>query len=396
MQHQELSERINKLETSATLAMAAKARELRAEGKKIIGLSLGEPDFNTPDFIKEAAIQAINDNYNSYTPVDGYVELKEAIIEKFERDNKLTYKPSQIVVSTGAKQSLANVAMVMLNPGDEVILPCPYWVSYRDIVKIAEGTPIEVKTSIENDFKMTPQQLEEAITPQTKMLWFSSPCNPSGSLYSTEELRALADVLQKHPQIIVVSDEIYEHINFAGGHASMAQFEDMYDRTVTVNGVSKAFAMTGWRIGYIGAPEYIARACNKIQGQITSGANCIAQRATITALKAPVSKIQYLIDKFKERRTLILDLLNEVEGFKCNEPEGAFYVFPNVSALFGKTFKGNKIENATDLSMYLLEEAQVATVTGEAFGNPDCIRISYAASEDDIKNAIAQIKEALA
>jgi len=396
MQHQELSERINKLETSATLAMAAKTRELRAEGKKIIGLSLGEPDFNTPDFIKEAAIQAINDNYNSYTPVDGYVELKEAIIEKFERDNKLTYKPSQIVVSTGAKQSLANVAMVMLNPGDEVILPCPYWVSYRDIVKIAEGTPVEVKTSIENDFKMTPQQLEEAITPQTKMLWFSSPCNPSGSLYSTEELRALADVLQKHPQIIVVSDEIYEHINFAGGHASMAQFEDMYDRTVTVNGVSKAFAMTGWRIGYIGAPEYIARACNKIQGQITSGANCIAQRATITALKAPVSKIQYMIDKFKERRTLILDLLNEVEGFKCNEPEGAFYVFPNVSALFGKTFKGNKIENATDLSMYLLEEAQVATVTGEAFGNPDCIRISYAASEDDIKNAIAQIKEALA
>ena len=396
MQHQELSERINKLETSATLAMAAKARELRAEGKKIIGLSLGEPDFNTPDFIKDAAIQAINDNYNSYTPVDGYVELKEAIIEKFERDNKLTYKPSQIVVSTGAKQSLANVAMVMLNPGDEVILPCPYWVSYRDIVKIAEGTPVEVKTSIENDFKMTPQQLEEAITPQTKMLWFSSPCNPSGSLYSTEELRALADVLQKHPQIIVVSDEIYEHINFAGGHASMAQFEDMYDRTVTVNGVSKAFAMTGWRIGYIGAPEYIARACNKIQGQITSGANCIAQRATITALKAPVSKIQYMIDKFKERRTLILDLLNEVEGFKCNEPEGAFYVFPNVSALFGKTFKGNKIENATDLSMYLLEEAQVATVTGEAFGNPDCIRISYAASEDDIKNAIAQIKEALA
>lgn len=395
MQHQELSERINKLETSATLAMAAKARELRAQGKKIIGLSLGEPDFNTPDFIKEAAIQAINDNYNSYTPVDGYVELKEAIIEKFKRDNNLTYNLSQVVVSTGAKQSLANVAMVMLNPEDEVILPCPYWVSYRDIVKIAEGTPVEVKTSIENDFKMTPAQLEEAITPKTKMLWFSSPCNPSGSLYSTEELRALADVLQKYPQIIVVSDEIYEHINFVGGHASMAQFEDMYDRTVTVNGVSKAFAMTGWRIGYIGAPEYIARACNKIQGQITSGANCIAQRATITALKAPVSKIRYMIDKFKERRSLILNLLNEVEGFKCNEPEGAFYVFPNVSELFGKTFKGKKIENATDLSMYLLEEAQVATVTGEAFGNPDCIRISYAASEQEISQAIAQIKEAL-
>lgn len=396
MQHQELSERINKLETSATLAMAAKARELRAQGKKIIGLSLGEPDFNTPDFIKEAAIQAINDNYNSYTPVDGYVELKEAIIEKFKRDNDLDYNLSQIVVSTGAKQSLANVAMVMLDPGDEVILPCPYWVSYRDIVKIAEGTPIEVKTSIENDFKMTPGQLEAAITPKTKMLWFSSPCNPSGSLYSKEELRALADVLQKHPKIIVVSDEIYEHINFSeDGHASMAQFKDMYDRTVTVNGVSKAFAMTGWRIGYIGAPEYIARACTKIQGQITSGANCIAQRATITALKAPVSNIRYMIDKFKERRSLILNLLNEVEGFQCNEPEGAFYVFPNVSELFGKTFKGNKIENATDLSMYLLEEAHVATVTGEAFGNPDCIRISYAASEQEISQAIGQIKEAL-
>ncbi|SHI36026.1 aspartate aminotransferase [Mesonia phycicola] len=393
---EQLSERINKLETSATLAMAAKARELKAEGKNIIGLSLGEPDFNTPDFIKEAAIQAINDNYNSYTPVDGYAELKEAIIEKFQRDNNLTYNPSQIVVSTGAKQSLANVAMVMLNPGDEVILPCPYWVSYRDIVKIAEGTPVEVQTSIENDFKMTPEQLEAAITPKTKMLWYSSPCNPSGSLYSKEELRALADVLQKHPQIIVVSDEIYEHINFVGGHASMAEFEDMKERTVTVNGVSKAFAMTGWRIGYIGAPTYIARACNKIQGQITSGANCIAQRATITALKAPVSKIQYMIDKFKERRTLILNLLSEIDGFQCNEPEGAFYVFPNVSALFGKTFKGVKINNATDLSMFLLEEANVATVTGEAFGNPNCIRISYAASEENITDAIKQIKEALA
>ena len=392
---EQLSERINKLETSATLAMAAKARELKAEGKNIIGLSLGEPDFNTPDFIKEAAIQAINDNYNSYTPVDGYAELKEAIIEKFQRDNNLTYNPSQIVVSTGAKQSLANVAMVMLNPGDEVILPCPYWVSYRDIVKIAEGTPVEVETSIENDFKMTPEQLEAAITPKTKMLWYSSPCNPSGSLYSKEELRALADVLQKHPQIIVVSDEIYEHINFVGGHASMAEFEDMKERTVTVNGVSKAFAMTGWRIGYIGAPTYIARACNKIQGQITSGANCIAQRATITALKAPVSKIQYMIDKFKERRTLILNLLSEIDGFQCNEPEGAFYLFPNVSALFGKTFKGMKINNATDLSMFLLEEANVATVTGEAFGNPNCIRISYAASEENITDAIKQIKAAL-
>ncbi len=394
MQH--LSDRINRLETSATLAMAAKARELKSQGKEIISLSLGEPDFNTPDFIKDAAIQAINDNYNSYTPVDGYADLKEAIRTKFKRDNGLEYSPSQIVVSTGAKQALANVALVSLNPGDEVILPCPYWVSYRDIVKIAEGVSIEVKTSIENDFKMTPKQLEDAITPRTKMLWFSSPCNPSGSLYSKEELRALADVLQKHPDIIVVSDEIYEHINFTGkAHASMAQFEDMYDRTVTVNGVSKAFAMTGWRIGYIGAPTYIARACTKMQGQITSGANCIAQRATIAALEAPVSKIQHMIDTFKERRSLILELLQDVEGFECNQPEGAFYVFPNVSHFFGKTFNNQKINNATDLAMYLLEEANVATVTGDAFGNPDCLRLSYAASETEIKEAIKRIKQAL-
>jgi aspartate aminotransferase len=394
MQNQ-LSDRINKLETSATLAMAAKTRELKAEGKNIIGLSLGEPDFNTPDFIKEAAIQAINDNYNSYTPVDGYDELKQAIINKFKRDNRLTYDKSQIVVSTGAKQCLANVAMVCINPGDEVILPCPYWVSYNDIVKIAEGVPVEVPTTIETDFKMTPEQLEAAITPKTKMLWFSSPCNPSGMLYNKEELRALADVLKKHPDIIVVSDEIYEHINFVGGHVSMAEFEDMYDRTVTVNGVSKAFAMTGWRIGYIGAPTHIARACNKIQGQFTSGANCIAQRATIAALEAPVSKISFMIDTFKERRKLILDLLSEVPGFKCNAPQGAFYVFPDVSELFGKSFRGKTIKNATDLSMYLLEEAEVATVTGEAFGDANCIRLSYAASEKEITKAIQQIKAAL-
>jgi len=394
MQNQ-LSDRINKLETSATLAMAAKTRELKAEGKNIIGLSLGEPDFNTPDFIKEAAIQAINDNYNSYTPVDGYDELKQAIINKFKRDNRLTYDKSQIVVSTGAKQCLANVAMVCINPGDEVILPCPYWVSYNDIVKIAEGVPVEVPTTIETDFKMTPEQLEAAITPKTKMLWFSSPCNPSGMLYNKEELRALADVLKKYPDIIVVSDEIYEHINFVGGHVSIAEFEDMYDRTVTVNGVSKAFAMTGWRIGYIGAPTHIARACNKIQGQFTSGANCIAQRATIAALEAPVSKISFMIDTFKERRKLILDLLSEVPGFKCNAPQGAFYVFPDVSELFGKSFRGKTINNATDLSMYILEEAEVATVTGEAFGDANCIRLSYAASEKEITQAIQQIKAAL-
>jgi len=392
---QQLSDRINNLETSATLAMAAKARELKEAGKDIIGLSLGEPDFNTPDFIKEAAIKAINENYNSYTPVDGYVQLKDAIITKFKRDNKLTYDRSQIVVSTGAKQSLYNVAMVCLNAGDEVILPCPYWVSYSDIVKLADGVPVEVPTTIDSDFKMTAEQLEAAITPKTKMLWYSSPCNPSGSIYSEDELRALADVLQKHPQIVVVSDEIYEHINYVGGHFSMAQLDDMRERTVTVNGVSKAFAMTGWRIGYIGAPSYIARACNKLQGQVTSGANCIAQRAVITALEAPISEIQFMVDQFKERRKLILELLADIPGFECNEPEGAFYVFPNIEHYIGKELKGQTIKDASDFSMFLLEHANVATVTGDAFGGPNCIRLSYAASQDDIKNAMSRIKKAV-
>ncbi len=390
-----LSERILNMATSATLAMAAKARELKGQGKDIIGLSLGEPDFNTPDFIKEAAKQAIDDNYNSYTPVDGYAELKKAIIDKFHRDNHLHYPAAQIVVSTGAKQCLANVALVLLGKGDEVILPCPYWVSYADIVKLSEGVPVEVKTSIDTDFKMTATQLESAITPKTKMVWFSSPCNPSGSVYSKQELRALADVLKKYPNIYVVSDEIYEHINYGTGHASMAQFKDMYERTITVNGVSKAFAMTGWRIGYLGAPETIARACNKMQGQITSGANCIAQRAVIKALEALPSKVQYMIDEFKIRRDLMLNLLSEIEGFSCNIPEGAFYVFPDISSLFGKTFKGKKIANASDLSLFLLEEALVATVTGDAFGNPNCIRISYAASQAQITEAVTRIKRAL-
>jgi len=388
-----LSDRILNMATSATLAMAAKARELRGEGKDIIGLSLGEPDFNTPDFIKEAAIQAVNDNYNSYTPVDGYGELKDAIITKFKRDNNLTYTAPQIVVSTGAKQSLANIAGVMLNEGDEVILPCPYWVSYSDIVKLYDGVPVEVKTSIDTDFKMTPAQLEAAITPNTKMIWFSSPCNPSGSVYSKSELRGLADVLVKYPNIYVVSDEIYEHINYADGHASMAEFDDMYNNTITVNGVSKAFAMTGWRIGYIGAPEKIARACNKMQGQMTSGANCIAQRAVITALNESPSRVQFMIDEFKERRDLILKLVGDIDGFKANTPDGAFYIFPNVTHYFGKTLRGKKINNATDFSLYLLEEALVATVTGEAFGNPDCIRISYAASQEQIIEAIKRIKD---
>ncbi|AUC82395.1 pyridoxal phosphate-dependent aminotransferase [Lacinutrix sp. Bg11-31] len=392
----QLSDRITNMSTSATLAMAAKARELRAEGKDIIGLSLGEPDFNTPDFIKNAAIEAINQNYNGYSPVDGYVDLKEAVITKFKRDNNLTYTLPQVVVSTGAKQSLYNVAQVMLNKGDEVILPCPYWVSYSDIVKVAEGVPVEVKTSIDTDFKMTASQLEAAITPKTKMLWFSSPCNPSGSLYSKKELEALASVLVKHPNIYVVSDEIYEHINYTGKpHASMAGVDGMFNNTITVNGVSKAFAMTGWRVGFIGAPDWIARACNKMQGQVTSGTNCIAQRAVITALNADPSVVNYMIDEFKVRRDMVLGLLDGIEGFKTNTPEGAFYVFPDVSFFFGKTLRGKTINNATDFSLYLLEEALVATVTGDAFGNPDCIRISYAASQDQIKEAVKRIKAAL-
>jgi len=381
--------------TSATLAMAAKARELRNEGRDIIGLSLGEPDFNIPDFIKEAAKRAIDENYSSYSPVDGYAELKAAISHKFKRDNNLEYTPGQIVVSTGAKQSLANVAMVLLNPGDEVILPAPYWVSYRDIVKLAGGVPVEVPTNIESDFKITPDQLREAISPKTKMIWYSSPCNPSGSVYSEDALKGLAEVLREHPGIFVVSDEIYEHINFSGGHVSMAGIEGMYDRTITVNGVSKAFAMTGWRIGYIGAPEWIAKACTKFQGQITSGANAIGQRATIAALEASVDQIRYMIEEFHQRRDLILDLLGQIEGFKVNVPEGAFYVFPDISSYFGKELRGRKIADASDFAMYLLEEANVATVTGQAFGNPSCIRISYAASEKEIREAVRRIQEAL-
>ncbi len=390
-----LSNRINAMATSATLAMAAKARELREEGKDIIGLSLGEPDFTVPEFVKDSAIKAVNDDYHAYTPVDGYGDLKQAIITKFDRDNNLTYTPSQIVVSTGAKQSLANLAMVLLNEGDEVLLPAPYWVSYSDISKLAGGVPVEIKTSIESDFKITPRALEAAITPKTKMMIYSSPCNPSGSVYTEKELRALADVLVNYPDIIVISDEIYEHINFTENHASIATFEDMYDRTVVVNGVSKAFAMTGWRIGYIGAPDWIARACNKMQGQITSGANCIAQRATITALENSPSKIKYMVDAFKERRKLILNLLSEIPGFKTNEPQGAFYVFPNITYYFGKTMRGKTINNASDFSLFLLEEANVATVTGEAFGDPNCIRISYAASDEDIIEAMKRIKVAL-
>ncbi len=390
-----LSDRINSLPISQTLAMAAKARELKSQGKDIISLSLGEPDFNTPDFIKDAAIEAINQDYNSYTPVDGYLELKEAICVKFKRDNNLEYKPNQIVVSTGAKQSIANIAQVLLNPGDEVILPAPYWVSYSAIAMLCEAKYVEIPTTIDADFKITPAQLEAAITPKTKMIFFNSPNNPSGTIYSEEEVRALAKVLEKHPQIYILSDEIYEHINYGIKPFSFAAIESIYDRTITVNGLAKAFAMTGWRIGYIGAPDWIAKACTKMQGQITSGTNCIAQRAAITAVLAPVSKVQYMVDEFKTRRDMVLELLGAIEGFKLNIPEGAFYVFPDVSSFFGKTFQGKTIDNANDFSMFLLEEANVATVTGEAFGTPNCIRLSYAASEEQLREAIDRIKKAL-
>jgi aspartate aminotransferase len=390
-----LSDRINKLSTSQTLAMAALARELKAQGKDIISLSLGEPDFNTPDFVKAAAKKAIDENYSTYSPVEGYLELKEAICRKFKRDNNLDYKPNNIVVSTGAKQSLYNIAQVMLNDGDEVILPAPYWVSYFEIIKMAGGIPIEVPTSVESDFKITPDQLEKAITPKTKMIWYSSPCNPSGSVYNRDELTALAKIIEKHPNIFIVSDEIYEHINFSGTFCSIASIPGMFERTITVNGVAKAFAMTGWRIGYIGAPEFIAKACTKMQGQVTSGANSIAQRATITAVDADPSVLDDMVAAFKSRRDLVVGLVKEIPGFKLNVPEGAFYVFPDVSYYFGKTLRGQLIKNADDFSMYLLAEANVATVTGDAFGNPNCIRFSYATSEALLAEAMKRIKEAL-
>ncbi|UYW00704.1 pyridoxal phosphate-dependent aminotransferase [Flavobacterium agricola] len=390
-----LSDRIKNLSVSQTLAMAAKARELKAQGIDIISLSLGEPDFFTPDVIKEAAKRAIDENWSTYSPVDGYVELKQAIQHKFKRDNNLTYDLNQIVVSTGAKQSLYNIAQAMINPGDEVILPAPYWVSYSEIVKMAGGIPVEVPTTVESDFKMTPAQLAAAVTPKTKMMWFSSPCNPSGSIYNKEELTALAEVLVKN-NIYVVSDEIYEHINFTGNHCSIASIPGMFDLTITVNGVAKAFAMTGYRIGYIGAPEAIAKACTKLQGQVTSGANSIAQRATITAIETDPKTFSYMTEAFHKRRDLVVGLLKEIPGFKINIPEGAFYVFPDVSEFFGKTLKGTLINNADDFSLFLLEHANVATVTGAAFGNANCIRLSYAISEELLKEALRRIKDVTA
>jgi aspartate aminotransferase len=390
-----LSNRIKNLPVSATLAMAAKARELKENGIDIIGLSLGEPDFNTPDFIKNAAIQAIEDNYNSYTPVDGYLDLKKSICKKFKRDNGLNYNTNQIVVSTGAKQSIANTIQVLINPGDDVLLVAPYWVSYSAIVTLAEGNPIEIRSDISSDFKITAAQLDNSITPNTKLVIINSPNNPSGTVYTKDELIELSMILEKYPNIYVLSDEIYEHINYGVPHFSFAKIPSMFNRTITVNGLAKAFAMTGWRIGYIGAPDWIAKACTKMQGQITSGTNCIAQRATIAALDASVGEIKYMVDEFKERRKLIIDLLNNIKGIKVNQPMGAFYVFPDISDFFGKTIKGKTIKNASDFAIFLLEESHVATVTGDAFGCPNNIRISYAASKEQIAEAIKRIQSAL-
>ena len=387
-----LTDKVNNLQASATLAMAAKARELKSKGIDVIGLSLGEPDFNIPDFIKEAAINAINDNYNSYTPVDGYVDLKKAISRKFSRDNNLNYSISQIVVSTGAKQSIANVVEAMVSPGDEVILLAPFWVSYSAMIEICGGIPVIVKSDITSNFKVIASKIKDNITSKTKMIIINSPNNPSGSVYNEHELREIGNMLMDYPEIFVLSDEIYEHINYGVKHFSFASIPEMYDRTITVNGVAKAFAMTGWRIGYLGAPEWLAKACTKLQGQSTSGANCIAQKATIAALDANVNQIKYMIEEFSERKELIINLLSEVQGFELNNPDGAFYIFPDVSYFFGKTIDGFEIKNSTVFSMFILEKAHVATVTGEAFGSPNNIRISYAASRKNIKKAVDRIK----
>ncbi len=390
-----LSERLLTMEESATIAMSRKSRELKAQGKDIISLSLGEPDFFTPQFIKDAALEAMNNNFTMYTPVPGYDDLRESIALKFKRDNNLVYTKDQIVVSTGAKQSIANVVLSLINPGDEVIIPAPYWVSYLEIVKVAEGIPVIVHAGIENDFKITGAQLEAAITPKTKLMLFSTPCNPTGSVYSKDELKDLANVLQKYPSLIALSDEIYEHINFEGKHESLAQFPEIYDQVVTVNGVSKAWAMTGWRLGYIAAHKDIAAACDKVQGQFTSATCSITQKAAIAAMNADPKILDEMIGAFKSRRKLVLDALAEIPGLISNKPGGAFYVFPNVSSFFGKSYNGRKISNSDELCMYLLEEGLVALVGGDAFGDPNCMRISYAASEKTLTEAMKRIKNAL-
>lgn len=392
-----LSNRANNISESQTIAMARKSRELKAKGIDIISLSLGEPDFSTPQVIKDFAKKAIDDNFSYYTHVSGYVELREAICEKFRRDNGLVYTPDEIVVSTGAKQSIANAMLCLVNPGDEVIIPAPFWVSYLEILKLAEGIPVFIETSVDADFKITPEQLEQAISPKTKLMILSTPCNPTGSVYSKEELHALATVIAKHPELYIISDEIYEHINFCGGHQSFAQFDFIKDRVVTVNGVSKSFAMTGWRGGIMAAPKWIAQACDKMQGQFTSATSSITQKAMHKAMELDYETyIKPMRDAFLRRRDLVLGLMKEIPGFKCNEPQGAFYVYPDVSYYFGKKYGSHTINNGTDLTLFLLDEAFVALVPGAAFGKDDYIRFSYATSEDKLTEALSRMKAALA
>ncbi|MEP5612111.1 MAG: pyridoxal phosphate-dependent aminotransferase [Cyclobacteriaceae bacterium] len=394
---EKLSKRITSIPESETLAMTAKARAMKEKGIDVISLSIGEPDFKTPKHIQEGAIQAINDEkYFSYPPVNGYLDLRKAISEKFKKDNNLDYSPDQIVVSNGAKQSIANVFMAILDPGDEVIVFTPYWVSYTAMISLAEGTPVFVKGSFENDFKVTADQLAAAITSKTKAVIFSSPCNPTGSVFEQDELQKIADVLKSHPGITIIADEIYEYINFSGKHVSIGAMEGMLDQTVTVNGFSKGFAMTGWRVGYIGAPTWIAKAANKMQGQYTSGNCSISQRAALTALTNSLEPTFAMTEAYKARRSLVYDLLKEIPGFEVNMPEGAFYFFPNVKSYIGKSTGDTTINSIGDLCIYLLEDAHISLVTGEAFGDPDCLRLSYAASEDDLKRAISQMKESLA
>ena len=390
-----LAERMQRLSVAQTLVMSKKARELREEGKDIISLSIGEPDFNTPDFVKKAAISAIENNITKYPPISGFKELKEAISNKFIRDNDLNYDLNQIVVSTGAKQSIINVLLSILSKGDEVIILGPFWVSYFEMVKLADGTPIAINADINNDFKVTAKQLEEAITPNTKAVLFSSPSNPSGAVFSKNELESIANVIAKYPKITIISDEIYEHINYNAEHVSIASFENVYNQTVTINGVSKAFAMTGWRIGYIGAPKWLASACEKIQGQVTSGASTISQMAAIAALEANPESTHYMRQEFLKRRDMMFELLGDIEGFKVNKPDGAFYFLPDISYFFGKIIKGYKINDAQDFSMFLLVEANVALVSAQGFGEPNCIRLSYASSEENLREAVKRIREVL-
>jgi len=386
-----LADRIDRIPVSQTLAMAARERELRAAGQQIISLSLGQPDFDTPDFIKAAAKQAIDDNYNAYTPVNGYADLRQAICEKLQRDNDLVYSPEQIVVSTGAKQSLANAILALVNDGDEVLMPVPYWVSYEALIRLAKGVMVPITTTVTSEFKISPEQLEAAITEKTKLLILNSPNNPSGAVYSREEYQALAQVLAHYPQVQIISDEIYEHIIYEGAHCSIASFEALYERTITINGLSKAFAMTGWRLGYLAAPLKIAKACNKIQGQITSGTNCITQRAAITALQAPVTSIHYMVEAFSRRRDLVWEGLRQIPGLQLTRPAGAFYFFPDVSSFFGRTLVGSKIDTAADFSELLLLNAHVSTVSGEAFGSTSNIRLSYATSEALLMDALERM-----